>query len=71
MPPNMDLDSLSQDQRASLDQYTAVTNQDLEAAIPILQRAEWNVQVRCHPSPCCLLTLPDRHLALLRRRTGD
>jgi FAS-associated factor 2 len=53
----MDLDSLSQDQRASLDQYTAVTNQALEAAIPILQRAEWNVQVRRIPSRCCLLTL--------------
>ena len=57
MPPNMDLDSLSQDQRSSLEQYTAVTNQDLEAAIPILQRAEWNVQVRPPPVSCRLLTL--------------
>jgi FAS-associated factor 2 len=57
MPPNVDLDSLSQDQRSSLEQYTAVTNQDLEAAIPILQRAEWNVQVRPPPVSCRLLTL--------------
>jgi FAS-associated factor 2 len=42
---NIDIDGLSQDQRASLEQYTAVTNQDVEAAIPLLKRAEWNVQV--------------------------
>jgi FAS-associated factor 2 len=57
MPPTVDLDSLSQDQRSSLEQYTAVTNQDIEAAIPVLQRAEWNVQVRPPSVSCHLLTL--------------
>ncbi|KAF2418036.1 UBX domain-containing protein [Tothia fuscella] len=41
----IDTSSLSADQQSMLEQYTAVTNQDLAAAIPLLQRCEWNVQI--------------------------
>jgi FAS-associated factor 2 len=43
--PDVDLDSLSDDQRQTLDQFVAVTNAELPNAIPILQRSQWNVQV--------------------------
>jgi FAS-associated factor 2 len=43
--PAIDISSLSADQQAALEQYTAVTNQEVEAAIPLLQRTQWNVQV--------------------------
>jgi FAS-associated factor 2 len=41
----MDLGQLSPAQQEALQQYTAVTDQEVEAAIPILQRSQWNVQV--------------------------
>jgi len=37
---------LSEGQQLALGTYTAVTNQEPSAAIPLLQRSEWNVQVR-------------------------
>ena len=37
---------LSENQQLALGTYTAVTNQEPSAAIPLLQRSEWNVQVR-------------------------
>ena len=43
---NMDLEQLSPAQQEALQQYTAVTDQDVAAAIPVLQRSEWNVQVQ-------------------------
>ena len=39
------LDQLSAEQREVLDQYTAVTNQDVGDAVSLLERSEWNVQV--------------------------
>ena len=36
---------LSESQQLALVTYTSVTNQEPCAAIPLLQRSEWNVQV--------------------------
>ncbi|KAK1910151.1 hypothetical protein P3342_006423 [Pyrenophora teres f. teres] len=41
----VDLASLTPDQQAALQQYTAVTDQAIPEAIPILQRAQWNVNI--------------------------
>jgi FAS-associated factor 2 len=40
-----DVDRLDDAQRAALQTYTAVTDQAHSAAIPLLQRSQWNVQV--------------------------
>lgn len=40
-----ELGELSESQREALQTYAAVTNQDHSAAIPLLQRSQWNVQV--------------------------
>ncbi|RMZ88351.1 hypothetical protein DV736_g4434, partial [Chaetothyriales sp. CBS 134916] len=42
-PP--DIAALSAAQQEALQTYIAVTNQDAIAAIPLLQRSEWNVQI--------------------------
>ncbi len=42
---DFDLAELSETQQETLQQYTAVTNQELKDAIPLLQRSQWNVQV--------------------------
>jgi FAS-associated factor 2 len=39
------IDELSESQQLALQQYTSVTDQDVNSAIPILQRSQWNVQV--------------------------
>jgi hypothetical protein len=41
----IDVASLTPDQQAALEQYISFTNQEIEAAIPVLQRSQWNVQV--------------------------
>lgn len=41
----VDLAQLSPDQQAALEQYTAVTAQDVKDAVPLLERSQWNVQV--------------------------
>jgi FAS-associated factor 2 len=41
-----DISQLSEEQQLALQQYTSVTDQDAGAAIPLLQRSQWNVQVR-------------------------
>lgn len=41
----IDLDQLSSEQQAALEQYIAVTAQDIKDAIPLLQRSQWNVQI--------------------------
>ncbi|KAF2756820.1 hypothetical protein EJ05DRAFT_477055 [Pseudovirgaria hyperparasitica] len=41
----VNLDSLSPAQQEALQQYTAVTDQDVQAAIDVLQRCQWNVQI--------------------------
>jgi FAS-associated factor 2 len=42
---NVDISALSADQQSALQQFTAVTDQDTAAAIPLLRRCEWNVQI--------------------------
>lgn len=37
---------LSPTQQEALEQYTQVTNQEAAEAIALLQRSQWNVQVR-------------------------
>ena len=54
--PAVDLGSLSAEQQATLQQYTAVTNQEIEAAVPLLQRCEWNAQVTSSPISTGVLT---------------
>ncbi|PSN74834.1 UBX domain-containing protein [Corynespora cassiicola Philippines] len=41
----VDIAQLTEDQQAALQQYTAVTNQEIKDAIPLLQRCQWNVQI--------------------------
>lgn len=43
---DFDPSQLNESQQLALGTYTSVTNQDPIAAIPLLQRSEWNVQVR-------------------------
>lgn len=43
-----DTSSLSEDQQLALQQFTAVTDQDLSKAVPLLKKCEWNVQVPLH-----------------------
>lgn len=42
----VDIDQLSPSQQTALQTYTAVTGDEPSRAIPLLQRSEWNVQVR-------------------------
>lgn len=56
--PNIDIGQLSEDQQLALQQFTAVTDQSVEQAIPLLQRCQWNVQVRPRSPPLfCSLSL--------------
>lgn len=41
---DVDVAALTESQQLALQQFTAVTDQDLAAAIPLLRRCEWNVQ---------------------------
>ncbi|OJD30828.1 ubx domain protein [Diplodia corticola] len=43
--PSVDIGQLSEDQQLALQQFTAVTDQAVEQAIPLLQRCQWNVQI--------------------------
>ncbi|KAG4437490.1 hypothetical protein IFR05_007045 [Cadophora sp. M221] len=43
--PGTDISELSESQQLALQQYTAVTDQDVAAAIPLLRRSQWNVQI--------------------------
>ncbi len=43
--PDFDLSQLSEAQQLALQQYTSVTDQELAAAVPLLQRSQWNVEV--------------------------
>ena len=47
--PGIDIAQLNEGQQLALGTYTSVTNQDTNAAIPLLQRSEWNVQVSQSP----------------------
>lgn len=43
--PSIDISQLNEVQQTALQTYTSVTDQEPLAAIPVLQRAEWNVQI--------------------------
>lgn len=45
--PGLDLGQLTPAQQEALQQYTQVTDQEIKDAIPLLQRSQWNVQVKC------------------------
>lgn len=42
----VDLEHLTPIQQEALQQYLDVTSQDIKDAVPLLQRSQWNVQVR-------------------------
>ncbi len=43
---DVDLTGLNESQLLALQTYTSVTNQEPSAGIPLLERSQWNVQVR-------------------------
>ena len=43
--PSVNIDSLTEDQQLALQQFTSVTDQELDAALPLLQKCQWNAQV--------------------------
>lgn len=45
-----DLSQLSEPQQEALQQYIALTNQEARDAMPLLERSQWNVQVRETPA---------------------
>jgi FAS-associated factor 2 len=42
---NLDVSALTDDQRSSLDQLIAITNQEPEPALQLLRKCEWNLQI--------------------------
>lgn len=45
-PQAADLESLTPEQQEIVQQYVQVTDQNIEEAIALLQRSQWNIQVR-------------------------
>ncbi|KAG9533114.1 UBX-domain-containing protein, partial [Aureobasidium melanogenum] len=43
--PSTDISQLSQEQQLALQQVTSVTDQDLDTALALLQRCQWNAQI--------------------------
>jgi FAS-associated factor 2 len=41
----IDLTTLSEEQQVALQQFTSVTDQELSAAVPLLQKCQWNAQI--------------------------
>ncbi|CAO2652445.1 Nn.00g007280.m01.CDS01 [Neocucurbitaria sp. VM-36] len=41
----VDIAALTEDQQLALQTYTAVTDQEIDKAIPLLQRCQWNAQI--------------------------
>jgi FAS-associated factor 2 len=42
----VDLSQYSPEQQTAIQQYSSVTNQNLAEALPLLERCQWNVEVR-------------------------
>ena len=57
--PDVDISTLSDSQQVALQTYTSVTDQDLAAAIPLLQRSQWNVQVYIPTVTLCYVPQAD------------
>lgn len=64
---DFDPSQLGESQQEALGTYTAVTNQEPSAAIPLLERSQWNVQVGVIQSIYINfeLILIDRHCQIL------
>ncbi|THZ75764.1 UBX-domain-containing protein [Aureobasidium pullulans] len=43
--PSTDISQLSEEQQLALQQFTSVTDQDLDTALVLLQRCQWNAQI--------------------------
>lgn len=43
--PSVDISSLSEEQQIALQQFTSVTDQELQTALPLLQKCQWNAQI--------------------------
>lgn len=43
--PATDLSALTEEQQLALQQFTSVTDQDLESALPLLRKCQWNAQI--------------------------
>ncbi|KAK0798589.1 UBX domain-containing protein 10 [Friedmanniomyces endolithicus] len=43
--PDFDITSLSEEQQLALQQFTSVTDSELNAAVPLLQKCQWNAQI--------------------------
>ncbi|EMC92216.1 hypothetical protein BAUCODRAFT_151643 [Baudoinia panamericana UAMH 10762] len=41
----IDITALSDEQQLALQQFTSVTDQELDAAVPLLQKCQWNAQI--------------------------
>lgn len=54
----VDIAQLTEEQQLALQQFTAVTDQEVKDAIPLLQRCQWNVQV-CFYYMNCFITRSD------------
>lgn len=66
---DFDPTQLSDSQKEALSTYTAVTNQEPSAAISLLERSQWNVQVSnmAFRQYRRLTDLADRYSQVLRR----
>lgn len=60
MANESDMTSMSESQMEALQQLVAVTQMDVDAARPLLERSQWNVQVSAPPSPGADLKLTGR-----------
>lgn len=49
--PTADISQLSDSQQAALQQLLAVTGQEVDQAVPLLQRSQWSVEVGCSDLP--------------------
>ncbi|EON62169.1 hypothetical protein W97_01389 [Coniosporium apollinis CBS 100218] len=42
---DVDIGALTEEQQLALQQFTSVTDQNIDAAVPLLERCQWNVQI--------------------------
>lgn len=54
---DVDISQLNESQQLALQQYTSVTDQDTAAAIPLLERSQWNIEVGRRIPTCPRLKL--------------
>jgi FAS-associated factor 2 len=71
----IDINHLSSEQQAALEQYTLVTAQDIKDAVPLLERSQWNVQIAIAkffdgegPDPVAEAVAAQNHIPLRQSR---